>query len=162
VREDGIDILVDLTGQHQRQPPLALCTQTGPIQVSYLGYPYTTGLTAIDYRLTDAHADPPGMGDDSYSEQLVRLPQTFLCYRPPDAAPVVGLVPAHSAGYVTFGSFNSLTKINGPLVAMWSKILHQVPNSRLILKTLGLEAPGLGSIFCNISRRIIWAPTASR
>ena len=142
VREDGIDILVDLTGHTSDNRLLLFARKPAPIQVSYLGYPYTTGLTAIDYRLTDAHADPPGMGDDSYSEQLVRLPQTFLCYRPPDAAPVVGLVPAHSAGYVTFGSFNSLTKINGPLVAMWSKILHQVPNSRLILKTLGLGSAG--------------------
>jgi predicted O-linked N-acetylglucosamine transferase (SPINDLY family) len=92
----------------------------------------------MDYRLTDAFADPPGTADDSYSEQLVRLPETFLCYRPPDAAPEIGAVPALAIGAVTFGSFNALSKINAPLVAMWSKTLHEIPNSRLILKSLGL------------------------
>jgi len=138
VREDRIDILVDLAGHTANNRLLLFARKPAPIQVAYLGYPDTTGLATMDYRLTDAFADPPGTADDSYSEQLVRLPETFLCYRPPDAAPEIGAVPALAIGAVTFGSFNALSKINAPLVAMWSKLLHEIPNSRLILKSLGL------------------------
>jgi predicted O-linked N-acetylglucosamine transferase (SPINDLY family) len=142
MREDRVDILVDLAGHTGINRLLLFARKPAPIQVTYLGYPDTTGLTTMDYRLTDAYADPPGIADDSYSEQLVRLPETFLCYRPSDAAPAVGPLPATVAGYVTFGSFNALAKINAPLVAMWSKILDQVPNSRLILKNQGLDSAG--------------------
>jgi predicted O-linked N-acetylglucosamine transferase (SPINDLY family) len=141
VREDRIDILVDLAGHTANNRLLLFARKPAPIQVTYLGYPDTTGLRAMDYRLTDAYADPPDV-TGGYSEQLVRLPETFLCYRPSYGAPEIGPAPALESGRVTFGSFNALAKVNAPLVAMWSKILEQIPNSRLILKNQGLGSAG--------------------
>ena len=138
VREDGIDILVDLAGHTANNRLLLFARKPAPVQVTYLGYPDSTGLRTMDYRLTDAYADPPGIRVESSTEQLVRLPGTFLCYRPSDVSPQVGPVAALGNGHVTFGSFNALAKVNAPLVAMWSKILDQVPKSRLILKGRGL------------------------
>jgi predicted O-linked N-acetylglucosamine transferase (SPINDLY family) len=106
-----------------------------PVQVTYLGYANTTGLTTIDYRFTDDYADPPGRTESLHSEQLLRLPRTFLCYRPYDDAPPMGPVPAVGTGRITFGSFNALVKINSPLVALWARILERIPGSRMILKS---------------------------
>jgi protein O-GlcNAc transferase len=142
VREDGIDILVDLAGHMANNRLLVFARKPAPIQVTYLGYPDTTGMTAMDYRLTDAYADPPGVTEALHSEKLVRLPGTFLCYRPSDSAPEVGPVPSLQTGRITFGSFNALAKVNGPLVAIWSRILRAVPNAQLILKTHGLGCAG--------------------
>jgi predicted O-linked N-acetylglucosamine transferase (SPINDLY family) len=142
VREDGIDILIDLAGHTNNNRLLLFARKAAPIQVTYLGYPDTTGMTAMDYRLTDAHADPPGITDALHSEKMVRLPGTFLCYRPFDAAPEVGPVPSLETGRITFGSFNALAKVNAPLVAMWSRILQAVPNAQLILKSHGLGCAG--------------------
>jgi predicted O-linked N-acetylglucosamine transferase (SPINDLY family) len=112
------------------------------VQVTYLGYPQTTGLRAIDYRLTDPFLDPVG-GDESFnSEKLVRLPESYFLYRPPDNAPEVGPVPSETSGAVTFASFNSLIKVNPHTVRVWARILHQVPGSRLIIKAQGAGNPG--------------------
>jgi predicted O-linked N-acetylglucosamine transferase (SPINDLY family) len=139
VRDDHIDILVDLVGHTGANRLLLFARKPAPVQVTYLGYPDSTGVTAIDYRMTDAYADPTDV-TDSFSEKLVRLPQTFLCYRPSDAAPAVGSVAAGGTGRITFGSFNALAKINEPLMAMWSRILVGVPDSRLVLKSRGLAS----------------------
>jgi len=140
VREDGVDILVDLAGHAGDGRMVLFARKPAPIAVTYLGYPDTTGLTTIDYRLTDAHADPPGLTESLHSEKLYRLPATFLCYRPSNAAPAVAPLPALGGGGITFGSFNALTKVNGPLVALWARILDRVPNSRLILKRPALQS----------------------
>ena len=102
--------------------------------VTYIGYPNTTGLTAMDYRLTDAIADPPGTSDAYYTEQLIRLPHCFLCYQPPANLPPVNDLPAQTLGRITFGSFNNLPKLTPQVIALWSEILQAVPDSRLILK----------------------------
>ncbi len=86
IREDGIDILVDLAGHTAGGRPLLFARKPAPIQINYLGYPHTTGLTTVDYRLTDAYIDPPGASEQFHSEELIRLPGTFACYRPPDEA----------------------------------------------------------------------------
>jgi len=138
VRRDRIDILVDLAGHSSGNRLLVFARKPAPVQVTYCGYPGTTGLTTMDYRLTDAYADPPGQTDAFHTEQLVRLPRTFLCFRPSAAAPAVGPVPALASGRVTFGSFNHLAKITDPTVELWSQILRQVPGSRLLLKSWGL------------------------
>ena len=138
VREDAVDILVDLGGHTADNRLAAFARKPAPVQVTYLGYPDTSGLGAIDYRLTDARADPPGAADDLCSEELVRLPHGFLCYRPPEAAPEVARhrVPSNSA--ITFASFNDLAKLTVDIIGLWSKILLAVPASRLILKTVAL------------------------
>jgi predicted O-linked N-acetylglucosamine transferase (SPINDLY family)/glycosyltransferase involved in cell wall biosynthesis len=135
IRRDQIDILVDLAGHTVHNRLGVFARKPAPIQVSYLGYPDTTGLTAMDYRLTDAYADPPGWGESLHTEKLVRLPRGFLCYMPPRDAPPVAPPPAERSGVVTFASFNALAKITPRMLAIWARILLQVPESRLILKS---------------------------
>ena len=108
------------------------------MQVTYLGYPDTTGMTAMDCRLTDGHADPPGMTEHLYCEELVRLPGCAWCYRPPEEAPAVGELPAVVAGHVTFGSFHVIAKITDAMLALWARLLTKVPGSRLVPKNAAL------------------------
>jgi predicted O-linked N-acetylglucosamine transferase (SPINDLY family) len=132
VRADGIDILVDLAGHTGRPRLLAFASRPAPVQVTYLGYPNTTGLKAMDYRLTDAVADPPGEAALS-TEQLVRLPAGFSCFAPPESAPEVAPLPALRAGRVTFGSFHNLIKLNARVLDLWCRILRAVPTARLLV-----------------------------
>ncbi len=140
VRQDGIDILVDLAGHTSSGRLLTFARCPAPVQISYLGYPNTSGTKAIQYRLTDALADPPGMTESLFVEKLIRLPKTFLCYQPSDQMEVAPL-PCVSSGHVTFGSFNKLAKVNPNVVAMWSKILQTVEGSRMIIKAPGVHEP---------------------
>ncbi len=133
VRAEAIDILVDLAGHSQENRLLVFARKPAPIQVTYLGYPDTTGMRAIDYRLTDAHADPPGMTESLHTERLLRLPDCAWCYRPDDQSPPVE--PRDASENITLGSFNVASKINPPLIAMWAEILRATPNARLVLKT---------------------------
>ncbi len=139
VRADGIDILVDLGGHTSGNRLPAFARKPAPVQVTYLGYPNTTGMAAMDYRLTDARADPPG-AEAFHTEKLVRLPETFLCYRPPEDAPAVVDPPVLSSGQITFGSFNAASKINDSLLDLWARVLAAVPGSRLLLKAKYLSA----------------------
>lgn len=132
VREDKIDILVDLSGHMGRRRLLVFARQPAPIQVTYLGYQNTTGMTAMDYRITDAWADPPGLTDRFYTEKLVRLPRAFFCYQPFDAPPIAPL-PALESGTVTFGSFNNFAKVTPRVIDAWLEILKRVPRSRLLI-----------------------------
>lgn len=141
IRADGIDILVDLAGHTAHHRLLTFARKPAPVQVTYLGYPATTGLTAMDHRFTDVHADPPGAGDAFYTERLVRLPETFLAYRPPEVSVDVQPTPALRNGFVTFGSFNALPKITPRVIALWSRLLVALPTSRLLLKAGGFENP---------------------
>ncbi|MFH1985898.1 MAG: tetratricopeptide repeat protein [Pseudomonadota bacterium] len=129
-----IDILVDLAGHTAGNRMPLFTRRPAPVQVTYLGYPNTTGLPQMDYRITDAWADPPGDTEALHSETLIRLPEGFLCYAPPVSAPPVS-APFHTAsGGVTFGSFNNLAKLNADVAELWSRILAAVPGSRLLLK----------------------------
>ncbi len=131
---DEIDILVDLSG-HTMGNRLSLFGQKpAPVQVSYLGYPATTGLAAMDYRLTDAWADPVGKTERFHSEKLMRIAGGFLCFQPPDDAPPVGELPSLKNRYVTFGSANNLAKLTVPVIAAWAAILRRVPDAKLLLK----------------------------
>ncbi len=142
IRKDGIDILVDLAGHVGDNRLLVLARKPAPIQVTYLGYPDTTGMQAIDYRLTDMLADRPE-AQKLHTEELVFLPEGFLCYRPPDFAPPVAPLPADEKGYVTFGAFNNNCKINPVIGKIWAEVLGSVPGARLLLKLKGGDAPEL-------------------
>jgi predicted O-linked N-acetylglucosamine transferase (SPINDLY family)/ADP-heptose:LPS heptosyltransferase len=134
IREDGIDILVDLSGHTSHNRMNLFARKPAPIAVTWLGYPNTTGLPAIDYRFTDAVADPPGAADRLHTERLVRLAPAFLCYRAPaDAGPVAPL-PALAASHVTFGSFNNVAKLSPATIALWARLLREIPDARLLLK----------------------------
>ncbi|KAH6835880.1 Tetratricopeptide repeat superfamily protein [Perilla frutescens var. hirtella] len=133
VREDKVDILVELTGHTANNKLGMMACRPAPVQVTWIGYPNTTGLPTIDYRITDALADPPDT-KQKHVEELVRLPDSFLCYTPSPEAGPVSPTPALSNGFVTFGSFNNLAKITPKVLQVWARILCGVPNSRLIVK----------------------------
>jgi predicted O-linked N-acetylglucosamine transferase (SPINDLY family) len=140
LREDRLDVLIDLaghTGVTNRLPVLA--RKVAPVQVTYLGYPNTTGVPAIDYRLTDAIADPVGDADAFATEKLVRFAPTAWAYQPPAGAPEVAAPPCLKNGYVTFGCFNDLAKLTDSMFVTWRRVLETVPGSRLRLKGRGLS-----------------------
>lgn len=132
VWDDRVDILVDLAGHTGYNRLGAFAYKPAPIQVTYLGYPNTTGLSTIDYRLTDAVADPPGE-PAWYSETLYRLPGCFCCYRPWPDAPPVSPLPAARNGYVTFGSLHDLAKLNEGVFDLWRSVLINAPGSRMLV-----------------------------
>lgn len=142
IRADHIDILVDLAGHTAGHRLGLFALKPAPVQATYIGYPNTTGLAAVDWRITDNFADPPGDGEAFHSERLARLPGTFLCFQPPAEAPDVQPAPSEACGFVTFGSFNVLPKVTPEVIRAWSAILHGVPHSRLVLKALGLGDAG--------------------
>ncbi|KAI4364057.1 hypothetical protein MLD38_020199 [Melastoma candidum] len=133
VREDKVDILVELTGHTANNKLGTMACRPAPVQVTWIGYPNTTGLPTIDYRITDSLADPPD-SKQKHVEELVRLPECFLCYTPSSEAGPVCATPALSNGFVTFGSFNNLAKITPKVMQVWARILCAVPNSRLVVK----------------------------
>ena len=143
IGEHEIDVLVDLAGHTSNNRLPVFAARPAPVQVSYLGYAATTGLTSIDYRLTDALADPPGLTDAHHTERLVRLPGSFLAYSAPPHAPDVTPLPAEANGYVTFASFNGTNKLHPGVYALWARVLHAVPGSRLILKANGFADAAL-------------------
>lgn len=132
IRADGIDILIDLSGHTAKNRLLTFARKPAPIQISWMGYPGTTGLHGMDYFLADRFLLPPGRFEDQFTEKIVRLPATgpFLPYK--DAPPVSPL-PALSNGHVTFGSFNRLSKLSHEVIALWSQLLRALPDSRLLL-----------------------------
>ena len=137
IRSDGIHILVDLNGHTAGNRLAVFAFKPAPIQVTWLGYPNTTGLPAMDYRLTDEVADPVGT-EAGYVERLVRIPDCFLCYEPDEAAPPVGEPAMVRNGHITFGSFNNYAKISDQTIEMWADVLRQVPDAILMIKNPSL------------------------
>jgi len=133
IHADGIDILVDLAG-HSGEPQLRVFAQKpAPVQATWLGYLNTTGLTRIDYRVTDAHADPLGLTEARHTEKLVRLPHSQWCYRPFISATATAAPPCVRNGYVTFGSFNQVLKVSQASRRLWAGLLRKVPGARLVV-----------------------------
>lgn len=133
IAEDGIDILIDLSGHTAGGRLPLFARKPAPVQASYVGYLNTTGLSAMDFRITDVCADPPGVADAFYAERLARLPHSQWCYRPPEDTPGVNPLPAAAHGAVTFGSTHNFTKLNASLTALWARLLARIPNARLMI-----------------------------
>ena len=144
IREDGIDILVDLSGHLKGNRLLALARHPAPLQLTYLGYPHTTGMSAMDNRISDATCDPVGEADAHYTETLLRMPGCMWCYQPQPGMPEVGPLPALREGHVTFASTNNPIKVTDAMLALWARILGQVPNARLLVTSV--PGPGRGRI----------------
>ncbi len=141
VRDDKIDILVDLGGHTCERMPL-FAIKPAPLQAAYLGYLNTTGLETVDYRITDEWSDPPGQ-EQYHTEKIVRISGGMQAYSPPADAPDTGAPPFERNGYFTFGSFNNLSKITGEVIRIWALILNKVPNSKLLLKGRSLADPSI-------------------
>ncbi len=133
ILDDRIDILVDLTLHMAHHRLLVFAQKPAPVQVTFAGYPGTTGLTTIDYRLTDPYLDPPGLHDDDYSEESFRLPHSFWCYDPLDSELAVNELPAIRQGVITFGCLNNFCKVNPEVLKLWAQVLLAVDGSRLVM-----------------------------
>ena len=136
VRDDGIDLLVDLSGHTKGNRLSVFARKPAPLQFTWFGYPGTTGLERIDYKITDALCDPPGASETYYTERLLRLPDIMYCYQPPRDMPAVSEAPALRAGHVTFGAMTGAPKLTPRWVALWADLLAQVPGSRLIFAAI--------------------------
>ena len=143
IRQDQIDILIDLSGHtaYNRLPTFAM--KPAPVQATWIGYFHSTGLENIDYFITDPHTSPKGCGQ-LYSEVPVYLPHSRFCFSPPDYAPEVMPAPMLAKGFVTFGSFNRIEKLVDPVIAAWAAILKAIPDSRLVLKSGSLSNKDVG------------------
>ena len=134
IENDGIDILVDLAGHSANNRLMVFVHKPAPIQVTYLGYPNTTGLSTIDYRITDSISDPEGQ-NHLYTETLIYLEPCFLCYSPPENVDITN--DSVSDTKIIFGSFNIIGKLNNDVIKVWSTILKKVPDSQILLKSAG-------------------------
>ncbi len=137
--DDGIDILIDLSGHTSRNRLRAFARKPAPVQLSWIGYPGTTGLAAMDYYLTDPQWLPPGQFDAQFTEKLIYLPATAP-YQPPPASPPVNDLPALRTGMLTFGSFNRIGKVNASTVRLWSTLLLAVPTAKMLVAAIASGA----------------------
>jgi len=152
IRSDRIDILVDLAGHTRNSRLSVFALKPAPVQATWLGYLNTTGLTTVDYRLTDDGLDPPAQPVRD-TEELVRLPGGMCCFGPPADAPAVTPPPALRQGYLTFGSLHNLFKLNASVFDLWSKLLKALPSARLLLFRDALTAPAQARIRREFTQR---------
>ncbi len=132
-RADGIDLLIDLAGHGPGGRLLVFAERPAPVQISWCGYPGSTGLRAMDYRISDRWVDPRGTADQFYTEAVVRLANGFVCYGPPADAPRPAPPPSRAEGRITFGAFNGLAAVSETVAAVWAELLKSVPGARLRL-----------------------------
>jgi protein O-GlcNAc transferase len=138
--DDKIDILIDLSGHTAKNRLPMFAWKPAPVQASWLGYFATTGVAAMDYFIADPWTAPPAI-EPHFTEKILRLPESYICFTAPDIDVPVAPLPALKNGFITFGCFNNLTKMNDAVVALWARVLQAVPNSRLLLKTKQLNNP---------------------
>ncbi|MFQ3573928.1 MAG: tetratricopeptide repeat protein [Thermodesulfovibrionales bacterium] len=143
ILSDKIDILIDLAGHsaYNRLPVFA--KKPSPIQITYLGYPNTTGLSTIDYRIVDPYTDPEGLTNSLNTERLLRMSDCFLCFSPETDSPPCTDPPAIKNGYITFGSLNNISKVNDLVIGLWADILLQIKDSRILIKSKALNDPSV-------------------
>jgi predicted O-linked N-acetylglucosamine transferase (SPINDLY family) len=140
IRGDAIDILFDLAGHTAGNRLLVFARKPVPVQITWLGYVGTTGLSAMDYILADRF-QLPQKTEDAYRERVLRMPDGYVCYDPPATAPPIAPPPVLSRGFFTFGSFNNPAKIGPSVVELWARILRRIPTARLRLQFRGLSEP---------------------
>lgn len=151
IRQDGIDILVDLAGHTAGNRALVFARKPAPVQVTWLGYVGTTGLTAMDYLLTDRFHVPTS-AERFYVEQVVRLPESHFVFEPPHDSPAPGPLPLLEKGTATFASFNNPSKISASVIDLWADVLHRTPDSRLVLKYRGFDDHGVQQRYSQLIR----------
>lgn len=139
--EDGIDVMIDLSGHTTGNRLVAMARRLAPVQIEWLGYPNTTGLDVMDYRISDPVTEPEGAADQYSTEKILRLPGGFHLYKPAYSIPPESSLPALKTKVITFGSFNNMKKVSVDAIALWCELMKAVPNSRLVLKDRNLEAP---------------------
>jgi protein O-GlcNAc transferase len=143
IRADDLDLLIDMDGHTGLNRLPILAAKPARVQLTWLGYPNTTGLRSIDFRISDSIADPAPFADELHTEKLLRLDPPFLVFSPPADSPSVAPSPVLQNGYVTFGIFNQIHKLSDSLVTATSRILDRVPNSRLLLKATAFVDPAV-------------------
>ncbi len=131
IRADKVDILIDLALHMAGTRLLVFARNPAPVQATYLAYAGTSGISAMDYRITDSYLDPPG-NDGFYTEKSIRIP-SYWCYQPPPGAPDVAPLPALASKVITFGCFNNFAKVSDSTLQTWGELLRAVPNARLLL-----------------------------
>ncbi|MCH4562966.1 tetratricopeptide repeat protein [Halomonas sp. EGI 63088] len=140
LRDDGIDILVDMNGAGEGSRCDTLAREPAPLIVKWVGSLInTTGLSCIDYLLGDSIEAPDGI-DSLYTESLIRLPDDYICYHVPEDAPPGNSLPALRNGYITFGCLNNPAKLSPPMLAEWAVLLHEIPGSKLLLRGVQFES----------------------
>jgi protein O-GlcNAc transferase len=132
IRDDRIDVLIDLTMHMAHNRLKVFAEKPAPVQIAWLAYPGTTGVDGMDYRVTDPFLDPPG-APLPYSENSLWLPRTFWCYGPDSDERIVGALPQHRAGHVTFGCLNNFMKVSRATLELWARVLSANPSSRLLM-----------------------------
>lgn len=150
IRDDGIDILIDLSGHTGRNRLVVFAQKPAPVQVSWIGNPSTTGLTAIDYYMSDRFVTPLEQFAGVFSEKLVFLP-ALAPFKPHPQAPDVNALPALKNGFLTFGSFSRIVKIGPAVVALWARVLREIPNSRMLIGAISApeQISKLTGLFAN-------------
>jgi len=138
IHNDGIHLLIDLAGHTGDSRVTVLSYKAAPIQITYLGYPNTTGLTTVDYRITDNYAEDDDQGT-FYTEKLIRMPESFLCFGEFNNFSISSNMAVQRKGYITFGSFNNINKLSQETIYVWSQILNSVPLSKLIIKSSNVD-----------------------
>jgi protein O-GlcNAc transferase len=146
IRKDEVDILIDLAGHTGRNRLLVFARKPAPVQASWIGYFNTTGLESMDYLIADKHCIPED-AEHLYTEKIMRLPDGFLCYEPPAVAPEVSSLPALERDYVTFCSFNQLSKVSQATIQTWEVLLRELPTSRLLLRGKALNDKSVRDLF---------------
>jgi len=137
IERDGIDVLVDLSGHSGASRLEVFARQPAPVQLAWLGYLNTTGMTRIQYRICDRYSDPPGTSDALHTETLIRLPHSQWCYRPFVSVEGRSEPPCRRNGFITFGAFNQAAKVSRTAIRLWAEILGQTPGARLLV--LGVQ-----------------------
>jgi predicted O-linked N-acetylglucosamine transferase (SPINDLY family) len=149
IHGDGVDILVDLSGHSGVFRLGVLARQPAPVQATWLGYLNTTGLTRVHYRICDARSDPERLADAFHTETLLRLPHSQWCYRPFIQDIPTRDLPSNKNGFVTFGSFNHVSKLSPSIRKLWAEILKRVPDSRLTLAGVP-DGPARDGLFADL------------